>query len=84
MHWNVVSVRVRVDMAEAEVLQRIVQEAAKLIGVEKPKDEQEKAMVAFASGQDVLVSLPTLPFRMSCTNCPNYDAIAMLNYCIPM
>ena len=38
-----------------------VKEASESLGVSKLKEEQKDALVAFASGRDVFVSLPIAP-----------------------
>ena len=46
-------------MAKLDGVEKALREAAKSIGITRLKDEQKDAILAFASGRDVFVSLPT-------------------------
>ena len=46
-------------MAKLEGILVVVKEASESLGVSKLKDKQKDALVAFASGRNVFVSLPT-------------------------
>ena len=56
-------------MAKLEAILVAVRGAAESIGVTKLKDEQKDALVAFASGRDVFVSLPTGYGKSLCYSC---------------
>lgn len=56
-------------MAKLETILVAVKEASESLGVSKLKKEQKDALVAFASGRDVFVSLPTGFGKSLCYSC---------------
>ena len=56
-------------MAKLEGVEKALREAAESIGITRLKDEQKDAILAFASGRDVFVSLPTGYGKSICYSC---------------
>ena len=56
-------------MVKLESILVAVKEASESIGISKLKDEQKDALVAFVSGRDVFVSLPTGFSKSLCYSC---------------